>query len=130
MGSGSAERARPGLSGPAGTRPGRPRTGYAGPLCASSRPLLAVGAGGPRGGGAAPSGARGAGRSEARTETAQVPGAAPEAGEQPRRPAETGPGAGLCAFVEGRGGLPSAPDRSAAGLSWMKDLSVPKPGST
>lgn len=66
-------RARPGPAGLAGNRPGPPLL---------QPVLLAAGAGGQRGGGgAAPGRPRGASRPEARTEAAQIPGAAPEAGE-------------------------------------------------
>lgn len=69
---------RPSLWGPAGTRPG---PSWEKPSWLCLKPvLLAAGAGGQRGRGVPHCGG-GAGRSEARTETAQIPGAAPVAGE-------------------------------------------------
>lgn len=84
LGSGSAVRARPGLS--AGDRPGLFREKPS-RLCLHLI-LLAVGSGGQRGRGAAPRGGGGAGCPEARAETAQIPGAAPKTGEYSRRPPE------------------------------------------
>lgn len=85
LGSGSAVRARPGLS--AGDRPGQFREK---PSRLCLHPILfAAGSSGQRGGGAAPRGGGGAGCPEARAETAQIPGAAPKTGEYSRRPPET-----------------------------------------
>lgn len=79
METGSAVRARRGLSGPAGNRPRQPREE---PSQSCQQPSLPVaGAGDQCKGGAAPRGGGGAVRPEARAETAQIPGAASEAGE-------------------------------------------------
>lgn len=79
MGPGSAVRARRGLSGPSGNRPWQPQEKLSRPC--QQPVLLVAGAGGQYRGGAASRGGGGALSPEARAETAQIPGAASEAGE-------------------------------------------------